>query len=77
MHHLDQSLITGRKINIESSEEVKYWCELFGCTKNDLLDTIFKVGSSAVSVDAYLAMNCLSKARDGKGRQQSQGGQAE
>lgn len=65
MHHLDQSLIIGRKINIESNEEVEYWCELFGCTKNDLIDTIFKVGSSAVSVDAYLAMNCLSKSRDG------------
>jgi len=65
MHHLDQSLITGRKINIESSEEVEYWCELFGCSKSDLIDTIFKVGNSAVSVDAYLAMNCLSKSRDG------------
>lgn len=76
MHHLDQSLITGRKINIESSDEVDYWCELFGCTKNDLIDTIFKVGNSAVSVDAYLAMNCLSNTRDGDRNSRASGGDA-
>jgi hypothetical protein len=60
-YNIDNRLIEGKKIDINKEEDLLYWCKLFGCKRNDLVETIFKVGNSAVSVDAYLAMNCLSQ----------------
>ncbi len=70
-YSFDHSPAPGAKISINTEEEIDYWCRFFGCKKSDLLDTVFKVGLSAVSVEAYLAMNGLSQKGTGYNREQS------
>lgn len=44
-------------IQIDTKDDLVYWCGQLCCTKIDLMDAITKVGTSYTSVDAYLEMN--------------------
>lgn len=52
-------LIRGKQINVNQENERRYWAGLLGCKESDLMQAVLKVGNSAVSVEAYLSMNCL------------------
>ena len=38
------------RINVSQYHEVEYWTERFGCTKQQLLDAVRRVGNSADAV---------------------------
>jgi hypothetical protein len=44
-----------KKINVNESWEVKYWCTKFGCTKTQLLAAVKAVGVSAAVVKKHLS----------------------
>lgn len=44
-----------------TEEGLKVWAKKINCESRDLLEAIFKVGTSATSVVAYLEMNCKIK----------------
>jgi len=41
-------------INLNEDYEIRYWCEEFGCSREDLADAVQKVGNSAARVKEYL-----------------------
>jgi hypothetical protein len=43
-----------KTINIHEPYEVTYWCEKFGCTKQQLLDAVAAVGKSVDAVRRHL-----------------------
>ena len=42
------------RVNIHEPYEVEYWCEKFGCTKQQLIDAVQKVGAMADDVEKEL-----------------------
>lgn len=42
------------KINIHEDYEVRWWCDEFGCTKDQLTAAVKAVGVSAAAVRKYL-----------------------
>lgn len=47
-------------IDIDQPEQIDFWADLFNCTPRDVITAVLSVGKSAISVEAYLYMNCLS-----------------
>ncbi|MBS1636732.1 MAG: DUF3606 domain-containing protein [Bacteroidetes bacterium] len=60
MMKLRDEHLKGKKVNINKQNEIEYWCRLLGCRENDLVHAVLKVGDSAISVEAFLSMNCRS-----------------
>jgi hypothetical protein len=57
---LREDHLKGKTVNIQKSTQIRYWCRLLGCRENDLIQAVMRVGDSAISVEAFLSMNCLS-----------------
>lgn len=47
-------LVEDRQINIHDKDEIEYRTKQYGCTKEQLLDTINAVGAMANQVQKYL-----------------------
>ena len=47
------------KVEVHTEECIQFWCKVFQCERQDLIQSVIKVGNSLVSVDAYLEMNRL------------------
>jgi hypothetical protein len=43
------------RINLKEEYEVRYWCEKFGVTEDDLRSAVRRVGNSAKAVENELA----------------------
>lgn len=43
------------RVNVSDPAEVKYWCEKFGCTPDQLRDAVATVGDLVADVESYLA----------------------
>ncbi len=46
--------MAGPRINLESRDEVKYWCGKLRCTAYQLRDAVRQVGALPSNVEAYL-----------------------
>ncbi|HET6991511.1 MAG TPA: DUF3606 domain-containing protein, partial [Bacteroidia bacterium] len=55
--------LKGKFIDINDASEIKYWCDLLGCERDALINTVFKVGSSARKVDDFLFLNRMKKTK--------------
>ena len=44
------------KINIHQDYEVTYWCNEFGCSKNQLVNAVNAVGPTVKRVKEYLGI---------------------
>jgi hypothetical protein len=42
------------RVNINEDYEVQYWTNKFGCSKEELVNAVNAVGTSAEKVEAYL-----------------------
>ncbi|MGI4870670.1 MAG: DUF3606 domain-containing protein [Janthinobacterium lividum] len=43
------------RVNVQSTNEVNYWCHLFHCTETRLRNAVIAVGPLAADVQAYLS----------------------
>ena len=43
-----------KRINLLNEEDVRKWCETFGCTPTELQAAVQAVGPMALDVEAYL-----------------------
>jgi len=43
-----------KRINVNSTNEVNYWCRLFNCTETRLRNAVLAVGALAADVQVYL-----------------------
>ncbi len=48
---------TDIRIDIENNKDVKYWSETFGCSEEDLVDSVLKVGDIPRVVNLFLTLN--------------------
>lgn len=44
-----------KKINISNSDEVRNWCKILGCSKEELREAINAVGDSVKAVIEYFS----------------------
>ena len=44
-----------KKINISNSDEVRNWCKILGCSKEELREAINAVGDSVKAVREYFS----------------------
>lgn len=44
-------------INIDEDKSIEKWCLVFNCTKEDLIDAVYKIGPKAKSVQLILELN--------------------
>ncbi|MFI5203526.1 MAG: DUF3606 domain-containing protein [Flavobacteriales bacterium] len=51
----------GIHIDLGNDTETKNWCKVFKCTLYELRKAVMKVGTSAVSVEAFLEMNNMKR----------------
>lgn len=42
------------RINLSQPYEVRYWCDVFGCTKKQLSDAVDAVGTYRTDVEKFL-----------------------
>lgn len=42
------------RINIHEDYEVRYWCQKFSCTREQLLHAVGAIGAMAENVERYL-----------------------
>jgi len=47
----------GARVNVNEDYEVKYWCNKFGCTEEQLKKAVESVGVSKDKVSEYLQSN--------------------
>ena len=45
-----------QRTNLHQDHEVRYWCNKFNCTKEELQDAVSLVGDSAATVQRYLSL---------------------
>jgi hypothetical protein len=46
--------LDGKLISLKEDYEIKYWCNIFKCTEQQLKDAVAAVGHSASKVRDYL-----------------------
>lgn len=63
---LDNDHLNGKTIKIDNAKEIDYWCKLLQCEKEDLMNTIQRIGNSAKMVDDFLVLNRRKKTSNGK-----------
>jgi hypothetical protein len=51
----------GLHINLGNDTETQNWCKMFRCTLFELRKAVMKVGTSAISVEAFLEMNNMKR----------------
>lgn len=44
-------------IELNNSKQIEKWCLELNCNKEDLIDAVLKVGSSAKMVNVFLELN--------------------
>ena len=44
-----------KRINVNSSNEVNYWCRILDCTETRLRNAILAIGALTADVQAYLS----------------------
>lgn len=49
--------LRGQYINIKEERELMYWSYMLECERSDLVQAVFKIGTSAKMVDDYLILN--------------------
>ncbi len=64
--HDSNDHLHGKVINISTSSEINYWCEVLECEKDDLVGAIQRIGNSAKRVDDFLVLNRRKKTTNGK-----------
>jgi hypothetical protein len=58
--------LSGKVINIGDAGEIKYWCKVLQCEKEDLVSAMQRIGNSAKMVDDFLVLNRRKKTSNGK-----------
>lgn len=51
------------RVNVHEDYEVRYWCEKFGCSAEELKAAVQRVGVSAAAVEAALKPSAAHKSR--------------
>lgn len=46
-----------KHININESHELAYWSNVLQCDRNDIINAVMKIGTSAKMVDDFLILN--------------------
>jgi hypothetical protein len=58
--------LSGKVINMGDASELKYWCQVLQCEKEDLVSAMQRIGNSAKMVDDFLVLNRRKKTDNGK-----------
>ncbi len=49
--------LDNKRIDINDPQEIRNWCNSFGCTESELKQAVAAVGTSAKEVREYLKIN--------------------
>lgn len=58
--------LNGKVIQLDTPDEINYWCEVLECEKEDLVGAMQRIGNSAKMVDDFLVLNRRKKTTNGK-----------
>lgn len=57
MAYIDSRFINRMNINVRERYEVKVWCQLFNCSRKQLMGAVEHVGNNAGKVKKFIKAN--------------------